>query len=389
MRMRHTKVVLFTDTFCDINGVSRFLQDIAGIAQNNSLGLYIITSSVKSCPEMKNVYIVKPKFRTKIPFYPELDLVLPSYKALKHILDQIEPDVVHISTPGFVGMMGRRIAKKRSLPVIGVYHTDFPAFAYNNLPFKIVKYIADRFMQNFYKDFKALFVRSESYRKIVNTDVKFDNENIHILQAGIDVDKFNRSYKDMEIWEEYNIPKNATKALYVGRLTKEKNFPLLIDLWKQYYQKRNDKNIYLIVLGGDVESSLFEQYHIKSLGVKRGEALSKLYASSDLFLFPSTTDTLGQVVMEAMSSGLPVIVSDKGGPKTLINEERRNGYAIDTSDQHTWLEKISELMENKILRDTLGENGHKYISDMGISKSFDAFWYEHVKHAQNQVNFQQ
>ena len=372
------KALLFTDTFCDINGVSRFIQDISRISQERGLSFHVVTSSIKPCPQFDNVTILQPIFRMQIPFYPDLDLALASTKALEAVVDEIDPDVIHISTPGFIGWKARKIARKRGIPMVGTYHTDFPQFAYKNIPFKMVKKLGERVMRSFYKEFKAIFVRSEAYRKIVREDVKFDPKHIHTLLAGIDTQTFHKGHKDMSIWEAYGIPEHATKALYVGRLTKEKNFPLLLELWKRYYAQSPNKDIYLVAAGGDLEDqTLFERYHIKSVGVKRGEALSKLYASSDLFLFPSTTDTLGQVVMEAMSSGLPVIVSDQGGPMTLIDEKNPAGYAIDIKDEAAWLDTIDMLIKDASLRRTLGENGHRKIAGMGIAQSFDAFWETH------------
>ncbi|MGC9351676.1 MAG: glycosyltransferase, partial [Sulfurovum sp.] len=221
--------------------------------------------------------------------------------------------------------------------------------------------------------------RSEAYRKIVQEDVGFDPEKIHTLKAGIDTRKFNTGYRDRTIWQEYGIPESAVIALYVGRFTKEKNFPLLLELWKACYSESKNREIYLITVGGHLDESLFERYHIKSLGIKRGEELSKIYASSDLFLFPSTTDTLGQVVMEAMSSGLPVIVSDKGGPQTLIGKAEEAGYSIDVNDRAQWMEKIKTLMEDPLLRADLGAKGKRLIAYMGIEKSFEAFWKAHTK----------
>lgn len=377
--MKQIRVLLFTDTLCDINGVSRFIQDISRLAYQKGLEFHVVTSTIKACPDLPNVKIVKPLVRIKMPFYPELDLAFPSYRALKSITDEINPDVIHVSTPGFVGILGRRIAQKRAIPMIGTYHTDFPGFAYKNMPCRIVKTIGVKVMQYFYRDFKALFVRSEVYKEIVRNDVRVDPEKIHTLLAGIDTGTFNKSYKDMGIWRKYGIPESSVKALYVGRFTKEKNFPLLLELWKKYYDHSKNKNIYLITVGGDVDEALFERYHIKSLGIKKGEELSRIYASSDLFLFPSTTDTLGQVVMEAMSSGLPVVVSDEGGPKTLIGEDWPGGYAVDVNDEKMWLQKIKMLMEDETIREKLGENGHQIISEMDIEQSFEVFWRGHLK----------
>jgi len=376
--MKKIKVLLFTDTFCDMNGVSRFIQDLSLISHREGLDLIIVTSSVKKCPHFENVKIFKPKFRMKIPFYPELDLVVPSYEELRKYTDSINPDVIHVSTPGFVGWMGRKIAMKKGIPILGTYHTDFPNFAYSNLPFEIVRTIGNKIMQSFYKDFSALFTRSEFYKNIVHEDIKIDLEQIYTLQAGIDVKKFNPTYKDRKIWDKYDIPNDATIVLYVGRLTKEKNFPFLLDIWKNYYGQSLIKNVYLVVVGGELkDKTLFSKYNIKTLGIKKGEELSEIYASSDFFLFPSTTDTLGQVVMEAMGSGLPVIVSDKGGPKSLLDDANQRGYAINIERKKKWIDTIEDLHLNTKLRKKLGENGTQYIAHLTIEKSFAKFWSVH------------
>ncbi len=373
------KVILFTDTFCDINGVSRFIQDISLLANERKLAFYVITSTLKSCPDLPNVYNIKPKFRMQMPFYPEIDMVYPASKEIEKIVDMIEPNVIHISTPGMVGWIGRKIAKKRNISMIGTYHTDFPAFAYKNIPFGIVRMISNKVMECFYRDFAKIFVRSDAYKEIVHRDVKFDKALIHTLKAGIDTQKFNRTYRDMTIWEEYGIPQDAIKALYVGRLTKEKNFPQLVEQWKAYYEKSKNKNIYLIAVGGELPNTLNQTHHIYALGIKRGVELSKIYASSDLFLFPSTTDTLGQVVMEAMSSGLPVVVSHLGGPKTVVEEAKGSGFAIDIADNKMWLEAIERLICDEVLRKSMGEIGSAFIAQKGIAQSFDAFWQVHIE----------
>lgn len=371
------KVLLFTDTYCDTNGVSRFIQDMARLADEGGHTLYVVSSSLKCTTRLSNVVILKPLFQVPIPFYPKLNLVFPSYKALKKIVDHINPDAVHISTPGFVGFMGKKIAKKRSLPIIGTYHTDFSEFAYKNMPFSIIKKITNSIMHSFYRDFETIFVRSEEYTEILTRDIKLNISSISLLKAGTDRKKFHPEYRDMEIWNKYSIAPLATKALYVGRVTKEKNFPLLVELWQSYYEQSKEKNIYLVVVGGDIDPLLFTSHHIKSLGIQQGEELSKIYASSDLFLFPSTTDTLGQVVMEAICSGVPVVVSDKGGPKTLIGESKKAGYAIDVSDKSAWIDTIALLMRDTKLRQELAENTKPLAAQMSIEQSFEMFWQKH------------
>ncbi|HFU77682.1 MAG TPA: glycosyltransferase family 1 protein, partial [Epsilonproteobacteria bacterium] len=343
---------------------------------------YVVTSSSKKpCPNLKNLYNLAPIFKMKMPFYKELDLVFPSYSKMKELTDTIQPDIIHISTPGLVGLFGRSIAKCSNIPMVGTYHTDFPKFVYNNIPIHFVEDLVVLLMRFFYKNFQTLFVRSNAYVKVLEDQIGVAKNRITLLKAGIDTNKFNRNNKDFAIWKHYNIPEEHTKMLYVGRLSKEKNFPLLLELWKSYFMLSKNKDISLIVVGsGSLDEAMYAPYNVRFLGEKRGEALAKIYASSDIFLFPSNTDTLGQVVMEAMSSGLSVIVSNKGGPKTLIAKEKPSGYSIDTQEKEAWLEAIDTLVSDKNLREKMGKNGAEQIANMDIAQSFDAFMAKHKEY---------
>ncbi len=375
------KILLFTDTICDLNGVSRFIQDMAKEAIKEEVQLSIISSTAKKdCLKLPNIYNLKPLFKMKIPFYNQLDLVFPSYLEMKKVYEEIQPDIIHISTPGLVGYFGRSIAKKNNIPIMGTYHTDFPKFIYNNIPIRWVEQLTIHIMQYFYKNFSALFVRSNEYIKITQEHTHLPKENIHLLQAGIDTSKFNNSYKNINIWDAYNIPQNHTKALYVGRLSKEKNFPLLLEYWSTYFALSPNKNISLIVVGsGKLDESKYAPFNVTFLGEQRGEALSKIYASADLFLFPSTTDTLGQVAMEAISSGLSVIVTNTGGPKTLIDPNKPAGYVVDSKNKELWIESMHQLISNPTQREEMARNGKATMTKMGIAKSFESFINKHIE----------
>ena len=172
--------------------------------------------------------------------------------------------------------------------------------------------------RSFYKQFEKVYSRSAEYFDILKDDIKLPQNKLHILKAGTDIGSFHIKYKEEGFWRAYEgIDNDSIKLLYVGRLTKEKNFPFLLDMWDTLLGK-TDKNIELICCGeGKIldEKAALKNKKVHLLGYKGGEELSKIYANSDIFLFPSTTDTLGQVVMEAQSSALPALVSNIGGPK--------------------------------------------------------------------------
>jgi len=378
------KILLFTDTLCDANGVSRFIQDIGKEASKGKKKLYIITSTVKHhCKEEDYIFNTKPIFKIKMPFYPELDLVFPNFFLLLKITKRINPDIIHLSTPGPVGTAGWAISKILKKPRAGIYHTDFPSYLYDNTKSKAIKRATDFVMRVFYSDFKRVFSRSTKYVDVIKNDLKIDDSKIYTLQAGINTCVFHKDFRDLNIWKNYEkVRKDSIKVLYVGRLTKEKNFPFLLEIWERL-NTRCELDIQLIVVGEGKFKEMPENYEEKNivyLGFRGGEELSRIYASSDIFIFPSVTDTLGQVVMEAGSSGLPVIVSNIGGPQIVVNKfDKQSGYILSTNDKNSWVDAIIELASDEHLRKKMGEAGFETIQGMTIESTFRDFWGENIR----------
>lgn len=376
-KMKEIKICLVSDTIYDVNGVSRFIQDIAKEAIKYDKKFYVISSTQKNHYEnIPNILNIKPLFIMKMPFYKSLDLVFPNFFRIKSKIKKLNPDLLHISTPGTVGFCALISAKLLNIPVVGIYHTDFPSYLYKNTKSKIVRYLTMKFLKFFYSGYKAIFSRSEEYLKIIEKELRFSEKNIHLLKAGINTKSFNKSFKDNTIWSNYDIDKNSFKVLYVGRISVEKNVDKLI----KYWQESNFRNCELILVG-DVEFCINLKYKknssINFLGRKQKDELSKIYASSDCFIFPSTTDTLGQVVMEAMASGLPVIVTNKGGPKSFVNKEF--GYVIDMN----YSKEMKDIIEKLSFKDDdyyeKKDNAYLYMRDKSISHSFLDFWENNEK----------
>lgn len=370
--MEDIKICLVSDTVYDLNGVSRFIQDFAKEAKSYKKEFTVITSTKKNHYEsIENIYNLKPIFSIKMPFYKSLDLVLPNFFKIKNKIKELKPDILHISTPGTVGLCALISAKLLKIPVVGIYHTDFPSYMYENTKSKFVRKITLLYLKAFYKNFIALFSRSNEYIDIIQKQLAFKKRDLYLLKAGINIKNFDKSFKDENIWEEYKIDKNSFKVLYTGRVSIEKNVDKLINIWLE----ENFLDIKLIVVG-DIEikldSSKLEEKGVYLLGRKQKEILSKIYASSDCFIFASTTDTLGQVVLEAMSSALPVIVSDKGGPKTFVSEEF--GYIVNIEEKNQIIKAIKELKNKDEVYKNKSEKAYEYMRDKSISHSFLDFW---------------
>lgn len=370
--MEKLKVCLFSDTVYDMNGVSRFIHDMVQEASTQNQWLEVITSSKKSeYGKRGHIHNIKPHLVFTMPFYASLDVVWPKYFKIKTLLSELNPHIVHISTPGPLGLCALFAARALKIPVLGIYHTDFPTYLYKNTKKRWIETLVKYYLRWFYKDFKLIFSRSLAYETPIRKTLKYKRDDIVTFKSGTNIERFHKRFNDDTVWAQYGISKTAFKALYVGRISVEKNVYKLLRIWK----KVNIKNKVLILVGEQefaIDPDFCQRHKIILLGVKKGQELSTLYASSDCFLFPSTTDTLGQVVMEAMASGLPVVVTTKGGPKTFVHPSC--GFCIDMFNKPAWIRAIVHLYEDKIKRETMGNNGFLFMQEHSLAKSFEDFW---------------
>ena len=386
---RPMRVSLFTDTLGDVNGVCRFIQNVAQQGLNTGRDLEVITSTTLEVPNWKNVFNFAPVFSTRMPKYEQLEVALPPLmKILRHV-DKHQPDVIHISTPGPVGLIGFIAAKMLRVPVLGVYHTDFPAYVDRLFDDHAFTAMTEGFMRFFYGPFRSIFTRSEDYVEAL-TKLGMPREKMVRLMPGLETAKFNPSYADDTLWQKLEaeghrgIARHGIKALYVGRVSVEKNMPFLTSVWKQVSKKCIERGLPadLVVVGDGPYRKQMEQAlrgcQAHFLGFRHARELSSIYASSDLFLFPSTTDTLGQVVMESQSSGLPVIVTDLGGPKEVV-DHTRTGFVLSADNADQWVKTITDLIADDSKRRAMGEAATRAMQPFDIRHSFEHFWKVHTE----------
>ena len=380
---RPMRVSLFTDTFYDINGVCRFIQNVAERALDSGRDLEVITCTNKPGETFPNVYNFDPVFAMKIPKYDNLDVCLPPVMKILRHLDQHQPDVIHISTPGPVGCIGFLAAKMLKIPVLGVYHTDFPAYIDRLFDDHGLTSVCTKFMKAFYNPFSAIFTRSDDYVEAL-AGLGLNRDNIVSLMPGFDASLFHTRFHDPDVWEDLGVRRDSVKVLFVGRVSVEKNMPMLTTVWKGVRKRLKDEgvNADLIVVGdGPYRETMQKELKGKDahfLGFRHGDELSTIYASCNIFAFPSTTDTLGQVVMESQGSGLPVVVTDQGGPKEVV-EHGRTGFVLDANDTNAWVETIATLITDHARRADMGAAAHQSMQKYSLDHSFEHFWDVHTQ----------
>lgn len=379
------RVALFTDTLADVNGPARFIQNVAAQARRRGLSLTVLTSTRKPCPDEPNIINVPPRATLPLPRYPELALALPPPHRMMHHVRRLDPQVVHVSTPGPVGLLGVWAARALRRPLLGVYHTDFPAYVERLFRSPRLAGAARLAMRAFYSRFAGVFARSGEYARALER-LGLPPDRILPLRPGIDTRLFSPLRRDPVVWD--SIPgarSDAVKVLYVGRVSVEKNLPLLVEVWRGV---RAAAEAQLIVVGGgpylDTMRAALEGHDAVFAGYRFGEELARLYASADLFVFPSATDTLGQVVMEAQCSGLPTLVSDRGGPREMVLEGV-TGRVLPADDARAWIDAIVALVRDGPRRRAMGHAASRHMREYSIERSFDDWWSAH-RHAARQAD---
>lgn len=367
------KVAHFTDTFYDVNGVALSLQQQIQVAIRTNKNLTILTCDSENRSKRKGIQHFKPIGVYELPEYPELRIFYPPLLEMLNYCYEQNFTHIHSATPGPIGMTALAIAKILKLPICGTYHTALPQYAQILTGDNTIEDIMWKFMLWYYDQMDFIYVPSrDTGEELIEKGIH--PNKIKVFPRGIDIDRFHPSKRNGYLTEQYHI-KETIKLLYVGRISKEKNLHLLVDVFKTLLQ--SVKNVHLVVVGdGPYLDEMKEQLRgtpCTFTGFLEGEELSFVYASSDIFVFPSTTDTFGNVVLEAQASGIPVIVTDKGGPHENI-VENRTGWVVKADDPKDLIEAIQRMITQPHRIREMGKSARNYMESRSFDGAFIKTW---------------
>jgi glycosyltransferase involved in cell wall biosynthesis len=227
-------------------------------------------------------------------------------------------------------------------------------------------------MHWFYGQLDTVFVNSEEYRQ---SWIKrgFDPAKLKIFPRGLDTNLFSPARREPAFWEKFGATNAQVRLLYVGRISKEKDLDVLADAYRRL--RGEDLPVQLFVVGHGPYSEAFAEAVPEAFftGYLTGKELATAYASADIFVFPSTTDTFGNVIIEAQASGVPVVVSDSGGPKELV-EDKTNGLITKSHDVDDFTDAIRTLVVDCELRERMGNRARESVIDRTWPAAFRKFW---------------
>jgi glycosyltransferase involved in cell wall biosynthesis len=370
--LQNRKRAWFTDTLEDVNGVATTIRKMtaAGVAAGKEL--IVVTSR----SELHIVNIPIKNFRPIGEFeLPEYELQKLSFPPILQMLDYIQREKfteIIISTPGPIGLTALLAAKMLNLQTSGIYHTDFPQYIRILTEDSFLESVAWRYMHWFYGQLDTVFVNSEEYRQSW-IDRGLDPAKLKIFPRGLDTDLFHPARRDPAFWDKFGVSNGQVRLLYVGRISKEKDLDVLANAYRRLREEHLP--IQLFVVGHGPYSQAFAETLPDAFftGYLRGQELAAAYASADIFVFPSTTDTFGNVIIEAQASGVPVIVSDSGGPKELV-EDQATGLVTKSHDVDDLTRAIRALVVDPALRQRMGDRARESVVNRSWPSAFRAFW---------------
>lgn len=289
------------------------------------------------------------------PCYEKVPLSLALSPRIISAVAQFKPDIIHASSPGIMVFGALFIAKMLSVPLVMSYHTHVPLY--------IPRYTFSWLVEPMWLVIKFLhraadltIVPSAAIGKDLEAAKVTAADRIRLWNKGVDSESFNPRFHSHEMRERLSEGEpDKPLIVHVGRLGLEKS----LDFLKRVMEKLPDARIAFIGDGPYREEleKMFSGMPAVFTGMLQGEELSQAYACGDIFVMPSESETLGQVVMEAMSSGLPVVAARAGGIRDIISEDQqgKTGYLFNPGDLDDCLSKVKPLMHDQELRETIGK----------------------------------
>ena len=241
-----------------------------------------------------------------LPRYAGLQVGLPAPRVLRTAWRQQRPDAVYVATEGPLGWSAARAAARLGIPAVSGFHTNFHRYMRHYGGAWLQRPTA-RYLRAFHERTAATLVATPELRHQLHAD---GYRNVHVLGRGVDTSLFSPVRRSTALRHTWGARDDDVVALYVGRLACEKNVPLAMDAYRA--MRYAEPRLRLVVVGdGPLRSALTAAHpDVRFCGLKRGEALATHYASADVMLFPSETETFGNVVLEALASGLIVLAYD-------------------------------------------------------------------------------
>lgn len=356
------KIGIFTDAYVpQIGGVSTASQLIKEYVSKLGHEVYVITTTDKNAPEIEERVIRFPS----LPFVSEKRIGLNLDPLKRKEIEDLHLDLIHTQTEYPMGILGKNLAARWNIPLVHTFHTLYDEWLQGQLGVNFfssaVISATNLYLKSFLKEAEFLIVPSQ---KTVNFVEQYELEApIQILPTGIELYKFHNAAESKECKEDLrkklNIPEDAFVAVNIGRISEEKRINVLIDYMVDLVKEHKD--VYFVAVGSGPRLEDYRQFaidrnldeKIKFIGQVPVDEVQNYYAMGDLFICASTSETQGLTYIEAMASGLPLLVWPD---ECLVGvlQEGENGLSFESRQEFS--KNLLKIKEDKELHQKMREN---------------------------------
>ena len=362
------RVAYFPDSFHEVNGVAHTSRNFVGYAQRQGLPFLCVRAgtreiSFEQVGELRTLELRRSRGSVRMEKDLEFDTFFWRHgEAIRRELERFRPDVIHITGPSELGMFGAYFAWELGVPLAASWHTNLHEYAARRMGWLTQRMGADRGIaiedgveagglwvtSQFYKLAEVLFAPNDELCRMLE---RTTGRPCFLMQRGVDTEWFSPAHRTRRATD-------GTVVLgYVGRLSVEKNVALLSRVEGELAAMGAAGVRFLIVGHGNEEETLRRDLkNAEFAGVLRGAALAEAYANMDVLVFPSHTDTFGNVVLEALASGVPAVVTPDGGPKFIV----KDGETGFVTEDDRFVDAIAKLIVDRALLDRMRVKARDY-----------------------------
>ncbi len=345
------RIALFTETFLPkVDGIVTRLKHTVEHLQRQGHQV-LIFSPDGGLTEYKGAVIYGVSGHP-LPWYPELKMAFPS-PALRRELNRFKPDLIHVVNPAILGIGGIYYAQKLNIPLVASYHTHLPKYL-EHYGLGHLEALLWFFLRQAHNRARLNLCTSNA---MVQTLTDHGIHHTDLWQRGVDTETFHPSLESLEMRSRLSQGHpNDPLLLYVGRLGAEKEIHRIKPILQAIPNAR------LALVGDGPNRENLEKYFAGTnthfVGYLAGKELGSAYASADAFIFPSRTETLGLVLLEAMAAGCPVVAANSGGIPDIVTPGE-NGYLFDPQDESSAIAATQQLLANRQQRSQLRQNARQ------------------------------
>jgi len=328
----------------EINGVANTLSNLIEGLKNQGHNIQVIR------PKQKHETVTDSEEGIEellvsgapIPGYKDLNFGFPAKRKIKSLWQHSRPDIIYIATEGPLCLSALNVARFFNIPVASGFHTNFHAYS---------RYYRMDFFKSFIIDYLKFFHNRADMTlvptgEMQETLLRSGFKNVNIVSRGVNIDLYSPSKRCCSLRESWGLTNNDIAVLYVGRVALEKNIRLAIRTFRTM-QKENSKIKFIMVGDGPVSDQLREENgDFIFCGMKKGEELAKHYASGDILLFPSETETFGNIVTESMASGLAIIAYDYAAAHIHLNNKNQCGVTVTKGNEKEFIKQSVLLLKD-------------------------------------------